>query len=105
MKKVSFFAFALIFAGAVACNNAPAEDAADEAGDAVEEVADDAGEATEEAGDAVEDAMEDAGDAMEEATDTVTEAVEDAADAMEESVEEPMHSEGEHDHAEHADEM
>ena len=54
MKKVSFFAFALIFAGAVACNNPQAEDKAEDATEAVEEAAEDAGDAMEEAADEAE---------------------------------------------------
>ncbi|MCR9154181.1 MAG: hypothetical protein NXI09_08730 [Bacteroidetes bacterium] len=56
MKKVSFYAFALMFAGAVACNNPAAEDT----GDAMEEMADSTMEAAGDAADAMEGEMEEA---------------------------------------------
>jgi hypothetical protein len=82
MKKVSFFAFALIFAAAVACN-APATE---------EATTDEATEVVEETTEAVEEAVE----ATEEVMDTVMEA---GGEAMEEMHD---HAEGE-DHAEHSE--
>ncbi len=101
MKKVSFFAFALIFAGAIACNNPQAEEAADDATETVDEAA--------EAGDDAADATEDAAEAVEEVADSAAaegdSAAAEGADAMEGEVEEAMHEGGDHDHSEHADEM
>lgn len=86
MKKVSFFAFALIFAGAVACNNPQAE----EATDATEEVADTT---------AMEATEVEATETMEEVADTTTmEAMEGEATEMEGEAEEAMTE----DHSEHS---
>jgi len=79
MKKVSIFAFALIFAGAIACDT-PAS---------TEEVTEDAIEVVEEAIEEVEETTEEVMDSTMEASD----------DAMEE-----MHDHAEdEDHAEHND--
>jgi hypothetical protein len=85
MKKVSFFAFALIFVGAIACNNpSSSEEATTDTTEVVEE--------------AIEEEMEveEVADSTAEVMDTVMEA---AGDAMEEMHD---HADGE-DHADHSE--
>jgi mevalonate kinase len=90
MKKVSFFAFALIFVGAIACNNpSSTEDATTETMEVVEEAAP---EETME----VEEVMSEVADSAAEVMDTVMEA---AGDVMEEMHD---HADGEA-HADHSD--
>jgi len=68
MKKVSLFALALIFAGAISCNNqSSTEDAADDAVEAVEEAAEETGEVAEEAAEQTKEAMDTAMEAGEDA--------------------------------------
>lgn len=63
MKKLSFFAFALLFAGAMACNNPETND--DDMEDGVEELGDD----MDEMGDDMEEGIDEMGDDMEEGID------------------------------------
>lgn len=59
MKKVSLFAFALIFAGAISCDNpSSTEEAAENAVEAVEEAAEETEELAEEVAEDAEEAMD-----------------------------------------------
>ncbi|MGK0406914.1 MAG: hypothetical protein ACJAZH_000731 [Roseivirga sp.] len=89
MKKVSFFAFALIFVGAIACNNpSSSEEATTDTMEVVEEAIEEEME--------VEEVMTEVADSTAEVMDTVMEA---AGDAMEEMHD---HADGE-DHADHSE--
>lgn len=80
MKKLNFFAIALLFAGAVACNNV--EEGAENAADQTEEV------------------VEEAAEKVEETTEEVIEVVSDSTAA---ATEEVVEGEEAHDHAEGED--
>lgn len=76
MKKISLFAFSMIFAGflATSCNNANSSND-DKAGDKVEQMGDQMDNAADDAGDAMDNAADKAGDAMDNAADSVDNAM------------------------------
>ncbi len=62
MKKINLFALALLFVGAIACNNP--DSAGEKMEEDVEEVGEDIEEGVEEMGESVEEATEDMDDGM-----------------------------------------
>jgi hypothetical protein len=97
MKIYSLILAFCLLLGLSACGEGPAEDA----GESVDSMVDDAGASMEEAGEALEEAAssaastasglaDEAADAMEEAADDVSDAVEEMEDEMEEAVDEAV---------------
>lgn len=69
MKKINLFALALLFVGAVACNNVEENDSMEDDMEQMEENAEELGDDMEDAADEVGDEMEEAGNEMEDEMD------------------------------------
>ncbi|MEQ9263303.1 MAG: hypothetical protein RLP14_09095 [Owenweeksia sp.] len=86
MKKINLFALALLFVGAIACNNPDSaedniEDGVEEVEDGMEEAGEDIEEGAEDLGESIEEGTEDMDDNLDASTNEGEAATEEAAAA------------------------
>lgn len=71
-KVLTLITFSMLILGAISCNESKTENAIEDAGEAIEETADDAKEQMEEAGDEIGDSVDNAAENTEDAAEEMT---------------------------------